>query len=105
MGGYGFGQFYGGSGGIIVLDGGLQLQNVQLNVQGGISNQNTVDGCGNGGAGTIWFPQLEKLIVDNRNVQTSRITQLRSSRFNNIQDPLFKIANTLIFKGQAKANI
>ena len=78
MGGYGSNGNFGGSGGVIVFDGGFSIRAQQIRTSGGISvnTKLNIGGCGNGAAGTLFYKNLSKLIVDNDYKLTDKKTIL-----------------------------
>jgi hypothetical protein len=69
MGGIGTNGNYGGSGGVIVFDGGFSALPEQVSTAGGaaINAPFNTNGCGNGAAGTVYYKKESRLIIDNEN--------------------------------------
>lgn len=63
---------------MIVFDGGFSVLESQVSTAGGsaLNATNNTDGCGNGGAGTVWYRKLDRLYVDNEGKQTIKPTML-----------------------------
>lgn len=57
QGGHGTLSHYGGSGGVIIFDGGFSVRTQQVTAAGGSSVKSDInqDGCGNGAAGTLFY--------------------------------------------------
>ena len=66
IGGFGYVDNFGGSGGVIVLDGNFTYPNIVAN--GG--NAEREDGCG--AAGTIYYKNQDLLIIDNNEFNTNQ---------------------------------
>ena len=61
------------------MDNNFDMSEERIDARGGTANGRddyTYVGCGNGGAGTIWFKTSDRLIIDNKNVETARFTLL-----------------------------
>ncbi len=80
QGGYGTNGNYGGSGGVIVLDGNVGITPAQVSTQGGSAFNSTlnVDGCGNGAAGTLYYTTTDSLIIDNESKLTPKKTVIKA---------------------------
>lgn len=78
QGGHGTHSNYGGSGGVIIFDGGFSVRHEQVTAAGGSSVKSSInqDGCGNGAAGTLFYRHESKLVVDNENKPTPKKTVL-----------------------------
>ena len=78
-GGYGTGKNYGGSGGVIVFDGGFELRPEQVSTAGGLAmkTETNHDGCGNGAAGTTFYAAQNKLLIDNEHKLTTKKTVIK----------------------------
>lgn len=104
QGGFGIGGQYGGSGGVIVFDGGFSLNETQVTTAGGaaINAPGNTNGCGNGGAGTVWYRNLDRLYVDNEGKQTMKPTMLTPppNQVTNGSAPQ-KIASSILIQGSA----
>ena len=78
-GGYGTGKNFGGSGGVIVFDGGFELRPEQVSTAGGLAMKTEInhDGCGNGAAGTLFYAAQNKLLIDNEHKLTTKKTVIK----------------------------
>lgn len=80
-GGYGIGERYGGSGGLIVLDG-LELPHRQVSTSGGLAIGSILDesgnGCGTGASGAVYFKNSSRLLLDNKDKRTDKFTILNA---------------------------
>mmetsp|Transcript_41110 Transcript_41110/g.62471 ORF Transcript_41110/g.62471 Transcript_41110/m.62471 type:complete len:179 (+) Transcript_41110:424-960(+) len=80
LGGFGKNRGYGGSGGVIVLDGDFNREDVLKNfdVYGGKAGPDYDTarplGCGNGASGTVYHIQNDLLLLDNNRKTTTKST-------------------------------
>lgn len=58
-----------------MFDGGFEPE-IQVAVNGGSSAQQSENGCEVGAAGTLYYKQSERLIVDNKNRLTQQATSI-----------------------------
>jgi hypothetical protein len=75
-GGNGANGSFGGSGGVIIFDGGFDVRTEQVTAAGGAAynTEINIDGCGNGAAGTLYYKNHSKLVIDNENKLTPKKT-------------------------------
>jgi len=101
-GGNGANGNYGGSGGVIVFDGNFNVRTQQVSAAGGgaYNSKLNEDGCGNGGAGTLYIKNQSRLIVDNENKLSPKKTVLTAKRNMHTDSPSI-IAKHILIDGGA----
>lgn len=102
-GGYGIGEFTSGSGGVVVFDGGFNVPQDDVHVNGGVSDQDTESGCGNGAAGTVYRVEEDSLVVDNKGIRLEAATTVAipEERQHNSAKGLSELAKKLVVQGKA----
>ena len=76
-GGNGFLGSLSGSGGVIVFDKNFTIPVDQVSAYGGLVDNQTGDGCGNGAAGSIWYRTEDSLIIKNNKTITDKMTVIK----------------------------
>ena len=102
-GGYGIGEFTSGSGGVVVFDGGFNVPQDDVHVNGGVSDQDTESGCGNGAAGTVYRVEEDSLVVDNKGIKLEAATTVAipEERQHNSAKGLSELSKKLVVQGKA----
>lgn len=107
-GGDGVERGYGGSGGIIILDGNFDQLTHNYLAYGGLAGSQAVDstGCGVGAAGTIFFKHQDLLFVSNHNRKTDKVTVVHAKpRADSAYPNENLVAKTVWIEGGANVNI
>ena len=102
-GGYGRNEYYGGSGGVIIFDGKMQVSSAQVTTAGGqaINSALNTNGCGNGAAGTLFYRSQSILVIDNEGLPTVKRTVLTANAPVAQNNPS-KIADSVMIFGGAQ---
>lgn len=121
VGGHGVGHAGAGSGGVIVLEGGVESKvlnstnetekpfELDLDASGGLSDYTTgepdYDGCANGAAGTIFFREFDTLIVDNKNKITDKFTRMEAPTYHKKLNEAHLVAKRIVLAGKSKGAV
>ena len=104
MGGYAIGDYTGGSGGVVIFDGGFFVPVDRVMVNGGVSERKEETGCANGAAGTVYYTETDTLVIDNKGVTLTAATtvDIPVEKQNNSFEGLSELAKKLIVQGNAR---
>jgi hypothetical protein len=104
-GGYGKNRGFGGAGGVVVFGKHFRGSTFGVKVHGGGTGVQYADakpqGCGNGGAGTVYMAHEDMLRIDNGGLITNKFTRLYGQRQNQIdfKNEFMLAENTIISEG------
>jgi len=101
-GGHGVGKAAAGSGGAIILDGGLVLATSQIDASGGLSASKK---CSNGAAGSIWLRHEDRLVIDNKDKVTIRQTPIAAPKHLRRRGRPHFIAKIVVLEGKAQVKL
>ena len=105
IGGYGKNKGFGGAGGVVVFGKHFRGSTFDVLVHGGGTGFQYADakpqGCGNGGAGTVYMAHEDMLRIDNNGIITNKFTRLYGQRQNQIdfKNEFMLAENTMIAEG------
>ena len=110
VGGHGVGERGGGSGGGVVLDGGLVIDPTQVDASGGTSDfspyvEEIHNSCSNGAAGTLWYRHEDRLVVDNKGKKTEKKTRILAPWGSQREGLPHLIAKDIVLVGKSQSQI
>ena len=74
----GIGKYGGGSGGVVVFDDNFYISAYQVTVHGGRAEADPyLDGCMNGGSGTLYYRKNNTLALDNNLMPSTAFTVVK----------------------------
>ena len=59
------------------MDGNFSISSEQVSAYGGVADVETEYGCGNAGAGSIWYRTEDRLVIDNNGTLTDKYTVIQ----------------------------
>ena len=99
-GGHGVGKAGAGSGGAIVLDGGLVLATQKIDASGGLSAE-----CSHAAAGSIWIRHEDRLVIDNKDKVTVKYTLISAPKHLKRRGRPHFIAGIVDLEGRAQVRL
>jgi hypothetical protein len=107
MGGHAIGDYTGGSGGVVIFDGGFTVPVDRVMVNGGVADRVEETGCANGAAGTVYYTETDTLVIDNKGIKLTAATTVNipEAKHTDSTNAISELAKKFIVQGKARTII